>query len=874
MGVGRIRMGIVSVLLGVAAVAAQGAVEPSKIFGSKMVLPRDCAFPVWGKAAPKEHVTVSFAGKSVEATANAKGDWSAKLGPFAASDEGRELTFSGSNKVVFKNVLVGDVFLYAGSTFSNSRFDWPDERKRDWAAEREKIPTFKTGVRFISLESCGASLTPVRFELNPRVYWFSPSDPGVAGGMQVMTWLFASRYYEKTGVPCGIVSASAQFRKNENYLSPAALEMSELLADKRADYLKTLKTFADFGAGAPDAAAAKDDTAFAGRGLAPSASPICCNYNASIHPILRFAFRGAIYVPERRQGWEKQETFDAVSRLITDGWRAGAAKDFPAAVYDGQQDRKAFAEALVKDFAAGMKPGPLPKRAFKAEVPADETKDGGRLEVAGIFGDHMVLQRGRPHPVWGRGKPGAKVTVSYGGKTAAARVDKKGDWVATLPALAIRKEGAELTVTCGEEKKTFTDVLCGDVWHASGQSNMEFSFGWGVVRGKEEAARAVEFPNIRANKLRHARSIAPVTWQSSAGVWNRCTEKSLSGVTAVGYFFARRINAETGVPIGLIDSGWSDSRIEPFIPMCGMRLGNRFAKEADDLLSVIAATMAAGKRASARLAGGAKGFAAFEEDAPVRIPDRGWSSQYNTLIEPLVRFPATGVLWYQGCSNDGKREYVDQLKAFASGWRTKLGSPDLPIVLVQLAGYQKGNGTPAGGDGFAPKREAQREAHLEIPHTGLAVALDVGNVSDIHPKNKLDVGERAALWALRDVYGRKDLVVSGPMLRAMKLEGAKARLSFDSVGGGLVAAEKEPDSAGEKPKETPGAKLKGFSLQAADGSWHFAEGVIDGDTVVVSSPEVTEAKNVRYAYRASAFGQANLYNREGLPAVPFKTDSW
>jgi sialate O-acetylesterase len=251
-----------------------------------------------------------------------------------------------------------------------------------------------------------------------------------------------------------------------------------------------------------------------------------------------------------------------------------------------------------------------------------------------------------------------------------------------------------------------------------------------------------------------------------------------------------------------------------------------------------------------------------------------WTTQHNAMIEPIVDFPIAGAVWYQGCSNGNEgMSYARKLEALIGGWRAKWGY-DFPFYIVQLASFQAKTSDPAGGNGYARIRNAMRIASQTIPKTGLVVAIDIGNDRDIHPKNKYDVGCRLARWALRDVYGEKDLVVSGPLFRELRIEGSRARVSFDHVGSGLMAGEKGPDTPGVAPTPTPDGKLRGFAIAGADKVWHWADAVIDGSDVVVSSKEVAAPVAVRYAHRANPMGDCNLYNREGLPASPFRTDSW
>ena len=247
------------------------------------------------------------------------------------------------------------------------------------------------------------------------------------------------------------------------------------------------------------------------------------------------------------------------------------------------------------------------------------------------------------------------------------------------------------------------------------------------------------------------------------------------------------------------------------------------------------------------------------------------SSYFNRIL-PMGRYQVKGAVWYQGCSNGGEGDsYYFKMKALIEGWRALWGY-DFPFYFVQLANYTAVTDDPAGGSGWARLREAQRRA-LSIPGTGMAVAIDIGEAGDIHPKNKQDVGRRLALWALAKTYGRDGVVYTGPLFKGIEVEEGRIRVSFEdfSIGTGLMAGVKDGRS---QPADDPDGRLKGFAIAGEDKAWHWADAAIDGDTVVVSSPDVPQPVAVRYAFRANPAGNANLYNRDGLPASPFRSDSW
>ena len=493
------------------------------------------------------------------------------------------------------------------------------------------------------------------------------------------------------------------------------------------------------------------------------------------------------------------------------------------------------------------------------------------VSLSGIFSSNMVLQRGRAVPVWGKAEPGEKVTVTFDGKTAEATADAKGRWTATLPAMDVVKEGKELSVK-GKNEIVLKNVLVGDVWLVSGQSNSEMNFHWGIVDGDAEMSRAKDFPNIRATKFQHESRPIEIKYRTCNLPWVVAdTVGSVKGITAMGYFFARDINERTGVPIGLLDDNWSGSEIEPFISPRGLAHTKGFEKEAEKLVEYREKEVLGWFRQALR------SLETGDDDYPSKMPrEMLYARQYNAMIAPIVRFPIAGALWYQGCSNGNEgMSYANKLLALVNGWRKDWGY-DFPFYVVQLASFMAKTADPAGGNGYARIRNAMRIAtQTMIPKSGLAVAIDIGNDKDIHPKNKQDVGTRLARWARRDVYGEKDLVVSGPLYKSMKVEDGKVRISFDHVGKGLAIAKKDPNKPG-MPEFESGleAKLKGFAIAGEDKRWYWAKAEIKGKDVVVSAEEVPNPVAVRYAFRANPMGDCNLYNKEGLPASPFRTDNW
>ena len=494
-----------------------------------------------------------------------------------------------------------------------------------------------------------------------------------------------------------------------------------------------------------------------------------------------------------------------------------------------------------------------------------------------IFTDNMMLQRDLPVRVWGWADAGEAVTVTLSGQTATSKADAKGQWALELPAIKAG-ENLELTVK-GNNSLTLKNVLIGDIWVCSGQSNMEM--GLNGCLGFQDDVKAADFPKIRRIKFHLVQSGQAESDAPTATPWQVCSPQTAAGFTAVGFYFAREIQQKTGIPIGIIDDNWGGTAIEPWVPTEGLAL-------VEELKPMLVAKQEAIKNYRNQLPKSLTELDAWmaqtrndlASGAPTRPapaipaqPDGGWSGIYNAMVHPIVRFPIKGALWYQGESNGGEGvTYYHKMRALIGGWRKQWGQGDFPFYFVQLANFQAASDNPAGGNGWAKLREAQTKS-LTVPNTGMAVIIDtvpLAERDDIHPKNKYDVGTRLAQWALGRDYGQKQLVVSGPLLKALRIEGDKARLAFDHVGTGLMVGKKD----GRTPAvENTGAKLKHFSIAGADKKWFWADAVIDGKTVSVSSPLVKDPVAVRYAYQMNPDG-ANLYNREGLPASPFRTDDW
>ncbi len=403
------------------------------------------------------------------------------------------------------------------------------------------------------------------------------------------------------------------------------------------------------------------------------------------------------------------------------------------------------------------------------------------------------------------------------------------------------------------------DVLVGEVWIASGQSNMV----WPVERSNnfEAEASAAKFPEIRLFKV--ALETAGEPLEDVEGEWQRCSPETVPGFSAVGYFFARRLHWDLRAPVGVIQSAWGGTPAEAWTSMEALESNpalDFYLERWDKILERYPSEMLRYKQVLEEWEERAARMKARGEDPPRRPrPPRGPgdphapASLYNAMIAPLVPYNIRGAIWYQGESNAGADQAYRYRRLFTTmiqDWRTRWGQGDFPFLFVQLANFQAVETTD-----WPVLRESQTEA-LHLVNTGMAVTTDIGNPNDIHPRNKQDVGERLARWALAATYGR-DLVRSGPLYRQMTAEGSQVRLWFDHIGGGLEAA---------------GGSLGGFVVAGPDRIFHPAQARIDDGTVVVSSDAVPAPAAVRYAWRDHPVN--TLRNAEGLPASPFRTDQW
>jgi sialate O-acetylesterase len=482
---------------------------------------------------------------------------------------------------------------------------------------------------------------------------------------------------------------------------------------------------------------------------------------------------------------------------------------------------------------------------------------------AALFSDNAVLQRDKPIPVWGTADAGEQVSVAFSGRTASTTTDGSGKWRIDLPSLPASATPSDLVIK-GNNTITVSNVLVGEVWLASGQSNMEW-----VVNGTYDAAidvpASANFPLIRHIKIKPTIAESPASTVITQGTWQVAGPETTGRFSGVGYYFARDLYQLLNVPVGIIHSSLGGTRVEAWMDPATLQSNPAFASVGETWAKILADYPTTKARHDIDMAAWKNEQAAAKAaNLPFNKPrPGGWdgpwgpghaatpSGLYNGMINPLVPYALRGAIWYQGEGNAGKAsEYHALFSSMITGWRARFGQGDFPFYWVQLANFGSSTAT-----NWAFLREAQTQT-LALPATGQALAVDLGDVRDIHPRNKKDVGRRLARVALARTYNR-NIVDSGPVFAKAEREGTGFRVSFTEIHGGLRA---------------PLNSLGGFELAGEDKVFKPADAEIEKDTVIVTSAEVPEPVAVRYAWRDAP--AAGLFNKEGLPAVPFRTDTW
>lgn len=474
------------------------------------------------------------------------------------------------------------------------------------------------------------------------------------------------------------------------------------------------------------------------------------------------------------------------------------------------------------------------------------------VKLPSLISNNMVLQQKSRVALWGWAEAGEKVavTTSWNNKTIQVIAHENARW---LIYVTTTKAGGPYTITFkGSNTIKVTNVLLGEVWLASGQSNMEFFMSktvngsyTGVVDYEKEISEA-NFPNIRQIDVANKNADEPQA--DFKGDWKICSPQTVDTFSAVAYYFARKIHVATGFPVGIINATWGGTAIESWMKKEVLTGDPEFKLTVDKYDSLV-------NNYPAVLDSYQFSMNKWKQDtskpkpmpAPKPNPDKSPFRLYNAMIAPLIPYTLKGIIWYQGENNAGNAlQYKRLFPAMIKNWRSDFKNADLPFYFVQISPHRSQN---------PMIREAQLLTYLTVKHTGMAVTTDNGDSLNIHPRNKKLVGERLSLWALHNEYGKMDVVYSGPIYKSMKVDGNKIRLRFDFVNGGLIAKD--------------GQELNEFSIAGDDQQYVSAKAVIEGDEVMVWNNGISKPSAVRFAWRNTP--RPNFYNKSGLPASPFRT---
>ena len=486
------------------------------------------------------------------------------------------------------------------------------------------------------------------------------------------------------------------------------------------------------------------------------------------------------------------------------------------------------------------------------------------VSLPDVIGEGMVLQQKQKVPIWGNADSGEAVTVRFAGQAKKTTAAANGKWLIKLDPLSANATPATMIIS-GKNAIELTNILVGEVWLVAGQSNMQRLLS--ETANGEAAIAAADHPRIRLFNV--SRQVAFKHAPPPLATWQVCSPQTVKDFSAAGYYFGVELEKELHVPVGLINSSYGGSQAEAWTPV-------EYLLASDDLRPTVERTKIwdeerprvraeydeALKKWRAE-ADKARAAGARPSPSPA-VPDalreyRIASSIYNGMIAPLIPFYIRGAIWYQGESNEARaQQYGILLPAMIRAWRERWAEGDFPFGIVQLPNYRDPKPEPAD-EPWSYVREAQRRTAMNTDHTGLIVTIDIGEAHDIHPKNKVAVGERMARWALVDVYGRK-LTKSGPLFREVKVSGARIIVKFDEAGDGLRIRD--------------GDKLDEFAIAGADRKWFWANAKIAGkDRIEVWSDAVPQPVAVRYAFNNNP-RHPNLTNETGLLAAPFRTDNW
>ncbi|MRX46994.1 sialate O-acetylesterase [Pedobacter puniceum] len=472
------------------------------------------------------------------------------------------------------------------------------------------------------------------------------------------------------------------------------------------------------------------------------------------------------------------------------------------------------------------------------------------IKVASIFGDHMVLQQGIAIPVWGTAQAKQEIKIVFGGKSFETIADENGKWLVKLPKMRANRIPQELNIISKSDTLILKNILIGEVWLASGQSNMQTKLS--ETNQAAEEIKQANYNQIRLFNVGLNISHQPLT--AVAGSWKVCNQTNAGGFSAAAYYFAKDLYQDQNVPVGIISASWGATPVEAWTS------GESLIQHPDFKDSVLKYQKLEANWELLYLNYLKEAELAKKATPPAKAPvlpkEKNYpTALFNAMIAPLIPYEIKGVIWYQGENNASRAaQYHSLFPLLIKDWRAKWQKDEMPFLFVQLANFRARNVEPVFADNWALLREAQT-ATLKVPYTGMAVTIDIGDAKDIHPKNKKDVGKRLYLAAKAIAYG-KSITYSGPIYANKTIKNNQVTLNFYHVGKGL----------------TTKGELKAFELAGADKKFYWAKAKIVRNKIILTSDKVAQPVAVRYAWSSNP--EANLYNKDGLPAVPFRTDDW